>query len=217
MATTTSNAGNRLNHWRHGRRPTRALAGLRPNTGSIARPGIGLGATQGASQDLNSIKPRSTPARWMLALAVTMLPGGLLALMGLASLKREHARQELCRAARHMRGRDRLTRLYDSAEFITQSRRELVRTVDMQCPVSLILVDTDDVGAILRTHGVETVNRALANIADICVSRLRGYDVIGRLDGQLIALLLPGADAHRAQSVARTLQRRRKACRATPR
>ena len=188
MATTTNNAGSRLAHWGHGRHEKRS------------RPTPSLPAPQ--------LAQRGTATRWSIALAVTMLPGGLLGLIGLTALKRERARQDLNRAARVGRGRDPLTRLYDSTEFVTQSRRELVRTVDMQCPVSLILVDADDIGTIHRAHGAATVNRALATIADICVSRLRGYDVIGRLDGQLIAVLLPGADPQRANAVARTLQRR---------
>ncbi|MGE0312276.1 MAG: GGDEF domain-containing protein [Lautropia sp.] len=151
---------------------------------------------------------RGAPSRWLIALVASLLPGSMLALPGLGLLRRERARQDLGRAARGLRGRDPLTRLYDSAEFISQSRRELVRTVDMQCPISLILVDPIDVAAIHRTHGVQTVNRALACVADACVSRLRGYDVVGRLDGRLIAILLPGADARRAQAVARSLQRR---------
>ncbi len=184
MATTTNNASARLVSWERRRRAT-----------------LGTGRRDPMPQ-------RGAASRWLVALAVTLLPDSLIALFGATALKRERARQDLTRAARRMRGRDPLTRLYDSTCFIEQSRRELVRTVDMQCPISLLLVDPQDLAQIHRAHGAQTVNRALASIADICVSRLRGYDVIGRLDGRLIAVLLPGADARRAQAVARTLHRR---------
>lgn len=104
--------------------------------------------------------------------------------------------------------RDRLTRLYLPDAFRERAAREVTTAMTERHAATLVLIDADGLAAINRTHGVLTGDRVLQNIADACIARLRGYDLVGRLDGPYLAVLLPGADTARARLVAESLRER---------
>ncbi|MGN6104863.1 MAG: DUF2378 family protein, partial [Kofleriaceae bacterium] len=73
-------------------------------------------------------------------------------------------------------------------------------------PLSVVVLDVLDLGAINHRHGLDTGDRVLRRIADALRATVRTEDVVGRWAGDKIAVVLHGTAIDGAQRVAERLQ-----------
>lgn len=94
---------------------------------------------------------------------------------------------------------DRLTGLPNRAQF----RDQLQRGIDAGAPLAVLMLDLDRFKAVNDHLGFAFGDRLLQAVAQrIAVQAVRDGDVVARISGDEFAILLPGADAARAQAVA---------------
>jgi diguanylate cyclase (GGDEF)-like protein len=77
---------------------------------------------------------------------------------------------------------------------------EQARLVD--APVSVVLFDLDCFKAVNDTHGHARGDDVLTNVAAVLRGQLRSFELLYRLGGDELLLLLPGADRTTARAVA---------------
>ena len=94
---------------------------------------------------------------------------------------------------------DALTGLLNHGTF----RRRLAASVAAGEPFSLIMIDLDDFKAVNDALGHQAGDRFLADVAQSLVAAGRESDHLFRYGGDEFAIILPGADAGSATSVAR--------------
>jgi diguanylate cyclase (GGDEF)-like protein len=104
-----------------------------------------------------------------------------------------------------------------SAEYLSgdalwrRLEEEVNRAVRHGTGLSCLLVDIEDLHELERDHGSALVERALAYIGLALRRELRGFDRVGRLTGDELLVVLPGADGPRGEIVARRILRRLRA------
>jgi len=144
----------------------------------------------------------SLPAAIGLSLGVAVLLAFSLALAitGLISL-RQHRRGEAQallaaeggRAEAERRSRtDALTGLYNRRHMLDAIAAELARWDRTGVPPSVLMLDLDHFRRINDAYGHDVGDRVLSEIARRLRGRLRGYDVLGRWDGEAFIALMPG-------------------------
>jgi diguanylate cyclase (GGDEF)-like protein len=69
-------------------------------------------------------------------------------------------------------------------------------------PLALILLDIDRFKSVNDRHGHEIGDRAIAHVADLCTAERRSSDLVARMGGDELALLLPETDLVQAAIVA---------------
>jgi len=99
---------------------------------------------------------------------------------------------------------DPLTGLGNSRQFHERLRLELLAAEEHGTPLSLVLVDLDDFKELNEALGHHGGDRALTDVGTL----LRGSGEGFRLGGDEFALLLPGDDAHAAQTATQSLLER---------
>ncbi|MGH8653297.1 MAG: GGDEF domain-containing protein [Gammaproteobacteria bacterium] len=118
--------------------------------------------------------------------------------MALVSLK-------LREALRDRSVRDPLTRLFNRRYLEETLNRELSSCKRADQPLGVIMIDVDHFKKYNDTHGHDTGDYVLVQIADIVRSKLRAGDTPCRYGGEELVLLMPGAPkeiaAARAESV----------------
>ena len=70
----------------------------------------------------------------------------------------------------------------------------------------MLRLDLDEFKAINDSYGHQAGDTALHRVGQVCRSRLREVDVIGRIGGEEFAILLPETDSARATEVAERLR-----------
>ncbi len=97
---------------------------------------------------------------------------------------------------------DRLTRLYNARHLAIAFHMEHSRAKRFARPLSVVLIDIDDLEGINRRLDRTGGTRALIEIADIVRTRPRDYDLVFRLDDDDFLILLPETDRAGATRVA---------------
>jgi len=115
--------------------------------------------------------------------------------------------------ARLLSETDDLTGLYNMRGFTTVVARLFEQAMRYNRPVSLLMIDSDNLKAVNDNYGHEAGNRLLKLVAKCIGTELRNTDVLARYGGDEFVALLPEASATRALEVA---QRIIKAVAATP-
>ncbi len=90
---------------------------------------------------------------------------------------------------------DIMTGIYNRAFFeeeMSRLSRSRIR------PISILVTDMDNLKAINDNHGHSAGDKALKTVADIVKGCFRSEDVVARIGGDEIAVLLPGLDANGA-------------------
>ncbi len=95
--------------------------------------------------------------------------------------------------------------LLDAAGFDAELARQVELAYEMEQPLSLAVLDVDQLAQINREHGEEAGDRLLAAISRLLTSRTRTEDAAFRMDGDEFAILMPGCPAGKAQGVLRRL------------
>ncbi|GAA0800599.1 hypothetical protein Sya03_09400 [Spirilliplanes yamanashiensis] len=130
----------------------------------------------------------------------------LVTVMIVSSLRRQLAR--VLDASEHEARTDRLTGLTNRRGWDEDLHRVLARQQAHGQPVSVVMIDLDHFKRLNDTHGHAAGDAALAGVAQVLQSGVRPGDVLARLGGEEIGLLLPGRGAEEAASEADVLRRR---------
>jgi diguanylate cyclase (GGDEF)-like protein/PAS domain S-box-containing protein len=97
---------------------------------------------------------------------------------------------------------DHLTGLSNERTFSERLDEEVRRARRHQRPLSLVLIDLDHFKLVNDTHGHDTGNRALAELAERLTSLRRGGEVLARIGGEEFAWILPETDGSGALGAA---------------
>lgn len=102
---------------------------------------------------------------------------------------------------------DRLTGVLNRPAFVHYFERELARTKRRSdSRFALLLINVDRMQWINDAQGQAAGDRALVTIVEILRGVIRNYDLIGRLEGDVFVLLMPGARDEGATSTAERIR-----------
>src|SRR5215211_7714344 len=96
---------------------------------------------------------------------------------------------------------DPLTQVLNQKAFLTLSRGELERARRGQAPLSLIALEIDNSEAIKLQFGEAVSNDVLNVIAQAIREKSRPYDEIGKYEGSMFLIILPGVIGQDAEKV----------------
>ncbi|MBI3373619.1 MAG: GGDEF domain-containing protein [Betaproteobacteria bacterium] len=89
---------------------------------------------------------------------------------------------------------DRLTGALNRPAFVHYFEREIARTKRRSdSRFALLLINIDRLQRVNDAHGQAAGDRVLVTIVEILRGMIRNYDMIGRLEGDVFVLLMPGA------------------------
>ncbi len=88
--------------------------------------------------------------------------------------------------------RDTLTPLSSRRFFLRRLEEEFARARRYRTPLSVVIVDLDQLGKVNRILGRMTGDSVIQQLAEIVRAQVRKEDLAGRLDGARIGVLLPG-------------------------
>jgi len=86
---------------------------------------------------------------------------------------------------------DELTGLYNMRAFSTMLQRSFKQAVRYGHPLSVVMIDSDNLKQVNDAHGHEAGNRLLQHLVRCIREQLRGSDVMARFGGDEFILLLP--------------------------
>ncbi|MBE0622845.1 MAG: GGDEF domain-containing protein [Burkholderiales bacterium] len=107
--------------------------------------------------------------------------------------------------ARLLSETDDLTGLYNMRGFSIVAARLFDQAIRYNRPVSLLMIDADNLKSVNDRHGHEAGNRLLRLMATCIQTELRHTDVLARYGGDEFVALLPEASATRALEVAQRI------------
>jgi diguanylate cyclase (GGDEF)-like protein len=103
---------------------------------------------------------------------------------------------------------DSLTGLYNRRQFLALAEQEWTRFRRYERPLSLLMMDIDFFKSINDRFGHDAGDKVIAGVANVCITTARSTDLLGRLGGEELALLLPETDLRSATHVAERLRLR---------
>jgi diguanylate cyclase (GGDEF)-like protein len=121
--------------------------------------------------------------------------------------ERNRQLREANRTIEELALKDPLTGTVNRRAFNERLRFEAERGLRMNSPLVLVMLDLDHFKTVNDDYGHETGDRVLVAIADTLIKAVRPYDLVARIGGEEIALLLPGTDLERGVEVAERLRR----------
>ncbi|QHK20868.1 diguanylate cyclase [Pseudarthrobacter psychrotolerans] len=116
--------------------------------------------------------------------------------------------EQQTRALHMVATRDDLTGLLNRKAFLDLAAAVLKDPAATQGTGALILADLDHFKSVNDTHGHAAGDLALQAFAGACRDTVRSADLVGRYGGEEFVLLIPGASAGRAESIAGEVSRR---------
>lgn len=137
----------------------------------------------------------------------------------LAVLSRENTRKnrelqernrqllEAYRTIQELALKDPLTGIANRRAFNERLRFEAERGARMKSPLVLVMLDLDHFKKVNDDYGHETGDQVLVAVAALLMGAVRPYDLVARVGGEEIALLLPGTDLERGIEIAERLRR----------
>ena len=109
--------------------------------------------------------------------------------------------------------RDHKTGLLNSRAIAKRGRPEFERAQRFNRPLSLLVVDVDDLREINNRFGHLVGDAALVALAEVFRGDLRDFDLCARFGGDEFLVLLPEASAEAATRIARRIRERVAECR----
>jgi diguanylate cyclase (GGDEF)-like protein len=137
---------------------------------------------------------------WLMVFATLMAVCGLTAVL---RLRVEGLMAGLQADAAH----DALTRVLNRRGYAERIGAEVSRALRHETQVSVVVADLDRFKQVNDTFGHGAGDEALKRFADLCVDQVRGMDAVCRIGGEEFALILPGATADAAMSLAERIRR----------
>jgi len=107
---------------------------------------------------------------------------------------------------------DYLTHVYNYRYFCQRLKRDSLQAELSGRPLSLFMIDLNQYKRINDTHGHETGNLVLAQIASLLRRAVRETDVVCRYGGDEFVVILPDTDRQQALAVAHRLEAAVRAC-----
>jgi diguanylate cyclase (GGDEF)-like protein len=102
---------------------------------------------------------------------------------------------------------DDLTGLYNMRAFSSILQRAFKQSVRHAHPLSIVMVDSDNLKSINDSHGHEAGNRLLQHVVRCIRDELRGSDVMARFGGDEFVILLPETHGRGAQEMAERIRK----------
>jgi len=96
---------------------------------------------------------------------------------------------------------DPLTKVLNQQAFLNLSHGELERARRNQAPLSLIALDIDNLNEIKEQHGEGIGNDVLVLISQAIREKSRPYDGVGRYEGAMFLIPLPGVIGQDAEKI----------------
>lgn len=97
---------------------------------------------------------------------------------------------------------DPLTGLRNRSRFFEDLRREVAEARRHGTPLSLLVLDVNELHAVNDTQGYDAGDRLLLSIAELLLTRLRISDIAGRLGDDDFAVILPHTPLEGARTLA---------------
>ncbi len=108
---------------------------------------------------------------------------------------------------RSLASTDELTRLPNRRSILERFGAELSRAARDAQPLSVAIVDLDDMKQVNDTLGHQIGDAVLVQVADMLRRRIRVHDIAGRLAGDEFILLFPNTDRDQAETILSRLER----------
>lgn len=108
---------------------------------------------------------------------------------------------------RSLASTDELTRLPNRRSILDRFGVELSRALRHAQPLSVAIVDLDDLKRVNDTLGHQIGDAVLVHVADALRRRIRAHDVAGRIAGDEFILLFPNTNRDEAETILRRLER----------
>jgi diguanylate cyclase (GGDEF)-like protein len=124
-------------------------------------------------------------------------------------LKVKLLQDELLRMNRELQeliGLDPLTRMNTRSRFLETSRRELSRARRYRHPIAFVMMNIDLFESVNDRYGQDAGDAILARVADVIRQNIRLSDLVGRLGGGRMILLLPQTRASAARAFAERIR-----------
>lgn len=102
--------------------------------------------------------------------------------------------------------RDRLTGVLNRETILTELAREIERSNRHRLALSIAFVDIDRFKAINDSHGHNSGDAVLRQVADLVGANVRATDILGRYGGEEFMLILPQTDPEAAATVTEKLR-----------
>jgi len=103
---------------------------------------------------------------------------------------------------------DRETGLYSRSFFETAFHQELEKSISLQRPCGLVLVQIIDYDACLKRYRRDIANSLLIDFGQILIRNLQEDDRLIRYEADKLALILPGKTAIRIKSFIETIKQK---------
>lgn len=87
--------------------------------------------------------------------------------------------------------KDELTQLYNRSYFVERLERELKNAQGFNRPVSVLLIDIDNMRDINTNHGQRVGDEVLKEFGKFLLAQTRASDLPARIDGDCFAVILP--------------------------
>jgi diguanylate cyclase (GGDEF)-like protein len=101
---------------------------------------------------------------------------------------------------------DPLTGLYNHRHLYERLEQELARAKRSRRPVSVLMLDIDNLKLVNDTYGHQVGDEALKLLASMLQSSCRAEDIVGRYGGDEFMIILPEADTAEAQHIGERIQ-----------
>jgi diguanylate cyclase (GGDEF)-like protein len=108
---------------------------------------------------------------------------------------------------RNLASTDDLTRLPNRRSILERFAAELSRALRDAQPLTVVIVDLDDLKRVNDTLGHQVGDAVLVHVANALRHRIRAHDIAGRLAGDEFILLFPNTDRDEAETILRRLER----------
>jgi predicted signal transduction protein with EAL and GGDEF domain len=131
------------------------------------------------------------------SLVAAIIPGIVAPLASNFVIKLLFELEELQAQLLEMVNRDPLTKVHCRRYLLDCLEVESARTLRENEPMSLLILDVDYFKSINDRYGHGNGDHVLQEIAQVCESTLRPYDVIARFGGEEFVVLLPNTSCQR--------------------